>query len=480
MRKKYNIFVFHNEGGVLRYFFFKNVRMMMVVCVLSLGLVSQPGFAQQSQKHQNEGSAQDKERAITISEGIAMVLKDNRLIKESLFDKDMAVADSLLARSALLPHLNISASETYYKFQPAAKLGPVVANTSDRQFISYGFDVYQTLFDFGKSLWIYQASKEMVKASEAGIESVKRVATLEFIVAYFNLLEAEKMISVAEKEVESLSSYLNDIKHLYEQGVVVKNDLLPAEVRLADAKQKLIAARHAREVAQAVLNNILALPLRGTLRPKDFQMRPPELPDMEEAWKVSESQRPELAFFNNQLLALASSVKAKAVGNLPTVYADAGYSYSKNRYQVHQDNTFLQLGAKVDLYDGGAARAELLKERAREKQVKDQKDKLVEDIKLEIEDSSLSLKDACEKIGVAKEAAAQAHENVRVNRVKYTEGASTPTEVLEAISLETKAQTNYYSNDYELKRGYAKLMYSMGIDLTLIYKTMENKNEHVQ
>ena len=44
-----------------------------------------------------------------------------------------------------------------------------------------------------------------------------------------------------------------------------------------------------------------------------------------------------------------------------------------------------------------------------------------------------------------------------------------PTEVLEAITLETAAQTNYYSADYEVKRGYAKLMYSMCIDLALIY-----------
>ncbi|MCX5714958.1 MAG: TolC family protein, partial [Candidatus Omnitrophica bacterium] len=75
----------------------------------------------------------------------------------------------------------------------------------------------------------------------------------------------------------------------------------------------------------------------------------------------------------------------------------------------------------------------------------------------------------------AIEALQQAGENVRFYRVKYKAGSATPTEVLDAITLETRAQTNYYSDDYEVKRGYAKLMYSMGIDLGLIYERMESE-----
>jgi outer membrane protein TolC len=143
---------------------------------------------------------------------------------------------------------------------------------------------------------------------------------------------------------------------------------------------------------------------------------------------------------------------------------------------VHEDNMSVNLGVKMNLYDGGAARADLLKERALQKQIKEQKEKLVEDIKFEVEDSHLGLKDACEKVSVASEAIGQADENVRAYRVKYTAGVATPTDVLEAITLQTRARTNYYSADYELKRNYARLMYSMGIDLTLIYEKMESKN----
>jgi outer membrane protein TolC len=416
-------------------------------------------------------------KLITIPEGIARVLKDNRLIKITLFDNDMAYQDSLAARSVLLPQFNLAAVKTYNQYQNKMKFGSQEIPTSDKDPFSFGVDVYQTLFDFGKSLSNYRASKELSKATKAHSESIKRIATLEFVVAYFNLLEAEKMIAVAEKEVESLSSYLNDMGHLYEQGMVVKNDLLPVKVKLADAKQKLIAARNEKEVTTARLNNILALPLRENTKAQDIRMDPPALPDMDASWEAAQSQRPEVAFYTDQINASISAGKAKAVENFPVLFVDGGYTHSQNEYQVHENNVSANLGVKMNFYDGGAAQAELSKEYARQKQLKEQKDKIIDDIKFEVEDSYYSLKNACEKVSVAKGALEQANENVRAFRAKYVAGIATSTDVLEAISLQTRAQTNYYSADYEMKRNYAKLEYSIGRDLSSVYEKLAKETK---
>lgn len=411
--------------------------------------------------------------AISITQGIARVLKDSRLIKISLPDKDMAFEDTLIARSALFPHLSASAAKSFYRYQPGAKFGGETVFTDNKNPFSFGIDLYQTLFDFGKSLSVYEASQQVWNAKKANVESVRRMAVLEFIAAYFDLLEAEKMITVTEKEVESITSYLADVQHLYEQGVVVKNDLLPAQVRLADARQRLIAARNGRELAQANLNNILALPLKDKTGVSDIAMTPPELPALEEGWRTAESQRPEIAFLDSMEQASRFSEQAKSRENAPTLFAQGGYSYTRNNYIPQHDNAVVTLGAKMNLYEGGSDRAEQAKERMRGQQIKEQRLKLVEDIRFEVENSYVGLKNAGEKAQVARDALAQADENVRVNRVKYSEGVATSTEVLEAITLQTGAQTNYYSADYEMKRVYARLMYSLGIDLALVYERME-------
>lgn len=419
--------------------------------------------------------AEEGARLITISQGIQMVLKDSRLIKIALPDNEMAYQDSLIARSALLPQLNASLSETFNRFQPAMKFGSSNVNTANKEALVYGFDVYQTLFDFGKSLSRWRSSNELFKAQKAHTQSVVRVATLEFIIAYFNLLEAERMITVFQKEAENLTAYLGDIEHLYEQGVVVKNDLLPAKVRLADIKQKLIASRNDREIAASRLNNILGLPLREKIMVQDLKMQPPRFPEMQDAWTAAQAQRPEVAFYTDQINSSSFSQRAKAVENFPTLFVDLGYAHTQNKFSTHEDNASIQLGAKMNFYDGGASQANLLKERSLQRKLNEQKGKIIEDIKFEIEDSYFSLKNACEKVAVATEALAQAEENARFYRVKYKAGSATPTEVLDSITMQTRAQTNYYSDDYEVKRSYAKLMYSIGIDLGLIYERMESE-----
>ena len=416
-------------------------------------------------------------RLITLPDGINIVLKDSRLLKVSLFDKDIALEDSFIARSALLPQVSASLIQSFLNNQPAAKFGAVSVNTSQKESLSYGFDVYQTLFDFGKSLFNYKAQAHLIDASKASIEAVKRVAVLEFIISYFDVLEAGKMIQVDEKETESLTAYLSDIQHMYENGAAIKNDLLPAKVKLADAKQRLIAARNAKSVASVRLNNILALPLREEIKVQDIDMNEPRIPEMEEAWKTAQSQRPEIKLLGEQISASSLREKARFVQNYPVLFADGGYSYAENKYMVHQDEFFLNLGAKADLFDGGASRALLSKERFIQRQLLEQKVKLIEDIKFEVQDSYLALKDAGEKVLVARDALTEADENVRVNRVKYTEGIATSTDVLEAITLQTNAQTNYYRADYELKRNYAKLMYSAGIDLPLIYEKLSKESD---
>jgi outer membrane protein len=451
------------------------------LCASVLGLIATAlFFAAHAYATESSGGQKEKYRLITITQGIDLVLKNSRLIKVALPDNTISFQDSLLARSALFPQLNAYVNKTFNSNAPGAIFGAQAVPTGDKDPLTYGFDVYQTLFDFGKSISNFKASRESYKATCANTESVKRLVVLEFIVSYFNVLEAQQMIIVSDKEVQSLQAYLNDIEQLYAQGSVVENDLLPAKIRMADAQQRLIAANNYKETAIARLNNILGLPLREKIRVQDITMDVPKFPDMDEAQDAAINLRPEITFYEDLIKASVLIANARKVENYPVIFADAGYAHQQNQFVTHQTNSSFVLGAKVDLYDGGAAQAQLLKERARQQQLNEQKIKLNEDIKFEIEDSYYGLKNACEKVEVAKDALGQADENVRFYRVKYNAGGATTTDVLEAITLQTKAQANFCSDNYEMKRSYAKLIYSMGLDLSLIYEKMESENERHQ
>ncbi len=436
-------------------------RFFTIILCLGVALSAAPARAQDDGVETIE--------VITLNRGIALILKDSWLVKLAGDQSALLAGEVLLSRSALLPRVSANIGETYLRYQPQSRFGSTSLPTSERNYYAYGVDVYQTLFDFGRALFYYRAAQEMVEAYRANKEAVTRLAVLEFITAYFDALEAKKMIVVAEKEVQNLAAYLKDTQRLYEAGVAVKNDLLPVEVRLADARQKLIEARDAETVALARLKNILALKPGSAVEVKDGPV-PTYTPVVTPAARAAALQdRPELAFLDRQVRAFTFSGKAQALDDYLTVFAQAGYGRTRNRYSVHEDNSYISLGARIGLYDGGRRQGEAAVERSHRQQVEDSRSKLVQDIYLELESSNLAFKNARQRVQVASGALGQARENVRVNRVKYTVGSATTTEVLEAITMEVEARTNYYRAAYAAKRGAARLLYAMGRELAAVY-----------
>ncbi len=440
--------------------------------LICFAFVARPGFCAGELV---SAQIKDNVRLITISQGIKQVLKDSRLVKISLAGKDMAIQDSLIARSAFLPRLSATLSQSYLDNEPKSKFGASEVSTAQKDSLAYGFEVYQTLYDFGKSFANFRSTRELVNASLANFEAVKKAAVLEFVLAYFDLLEAIKMIEVNEKEIESLQAYLSDAEQLFEQGVVVKNDLLPARVKMADARQRLIASRNSREMCASRIKNILTIPLNDDIRVVDVDMEETQIPELAKAWEIAGSLRSEIIILNQQIKASTLAERAKAIENFPTLFINGGYSYTQNKYQVHQDDIFVRLGAKADLYEGGADRAELIKERDRRNQLTEQRNKISEDIGLEVQSAYLGLVDAKEKVSVSRGALEQAEENVRASRAKYNEGAATNTEVLDAIALQTNARTNYYRANYEMRRNFSRALYAMGIDLGLMFDRMNKE-----
>jgi outer membrane protein TolC len=410
---------------------------------------------------------------ITLAQGLEMVLRDSRLVKIELAEQDMAFEDTLIALSDLLPHLNLNASRAFNQNQSAIKFGSQNLPVADKELFTWGFDIYQTLFDFGKSISTYQASNKSLLAKRARVESIKRIVSFELVTVYLDLLETEKMINVQQKEVESITAYLGDMAHLYKEGVIVKNDLLPAKVKLADAEQKLIASRNKMAVASARLKTILAMPLKRKIIAQEIGEKTFKLEGLDAAWQSAHLQRPEVQFYDNQIKASLLLERASRAENFPNIFLDTGYDHTSDSFQANKDNGYIRLGAKLNLYDGGSSFAKVLKERDLRRKLTEQRNKLIEDIDYEIQDSFLGLKNAYKKLSVARGILKQATENVRVNRVKYNNGAATSTDVLEAITYETTSQTNYCKATYELERYYAKFMYSTGVDLVLSYKQME-------
>ena len=409
---------------------------------------------------------------LTLGEGLKIVTEKGRLVRIAAQDEEVAKDNALIARASLFPRVNASLNQTFLAHQPQAIFGNATIPTSQQDFLAYSISVQQTLYDFKRTASRYAAGRTRVDTQKLDTQKIRNLAAIEFALAYYDLLEAEHIAKVAAIEVERLQSHLKDAKDLYTEGVITKNDLLQAEVRLSDAGQRLISARNFRAINASRINNALLRPLTAEVAAAEVDKPNVDYleTNLEKAWEIGLKERPEIKIAEETLKTLGLEEQAKKAEFYPELFVRGAYDYTENRYQVYEGNWAMILGVGVNLFSGGSTKAEVARIEHQKSKLREEKEKLVDDIKLEVQRNLLDTQSARQKIAVVKDALQQAEENLRINKTRYQEGVGTATEVLDAVTLLTVAETNHYRALYDLGRAEAAAMYSQGQKLAEAYK----------
>jgi outer membrane protein len=406
---------------------------------------------------------------LSLREGMDIVASGGRAVKIASFSQDMARSDKDMAGAVLRPQVSANVAQNYLAYQPAAVTGTGKLPTSEKSYASAGLEVYQTIYDFGKDRSNVRIAERLQTAAGHEVSRSRQQAVLDFVVAYFDLLEADRMITVAREEMVNLAAHLHDIAVFYREGVVTKNEFLEAEVKFRMARQKLVVFKNQRMTASLRLAQLAFLPAGSEVVAEDVTVPVPERLDLVSAQVRAAVSRPEIRQLDEVVKAAGFREQANRAGDYPTIFGDGGYSYTDNRYQSRDDNWHLIFGVKVNVFNGGLTKAGTLKEQQRRQQLEEQRRKLEEDIRLEVERDFRDINNAREKIMVGRSSLVSATENARVLAIQYKEGAAASTAVTDAVALRTAAETDYWRGTYELKRAWARFLYSIGQDVKETY-----------
>lgn len=409
---------------------------------------------------------------LKLAEGLRLAVEKSRHIKMAVYEEQAAQAEAGIDRARLLPSVNASFRATGLSDQPAAIFGPSTVPLSQKDFLEYSLSIQHTLYDFEGNASRYAAGRLRAGTKKLDTLRVRNFVAIEFALTFFDLLESQQMLAVADKEVERLTAHMQNTRVLLEEGAITRNDLLQAEVRLSDARSRQIGAMNSRQLHSSRLNNLLVQPLNSEIRAVDIDVAPVAALSItpEQAWALAAEQRPELRIVAETMKSLDLDETARKSEFYPRFVVRGGYDFTENRYQVHEGNWSVMLGMGINLYSGGSTRAELQKIEAQRSRLREQKEKLVEEIRLEVTRYLLDAATARERLLVTRDAVRQAEENLRINRSRYEEGVGTATEVLDAVTLLTAAETHYYKATYDAKKAEAAVLYALGKDLTEVYQ----------
>jgi outer membrane protein TolC len=279
-------------------------------------------------------------------------------------------------------------------------------------------------------------------------------------------LKAEKFLDVAKQTVKQFEAQLEVTKAFFEVGIVPKNDVLQAEVRLANARQALVRTENDLAAAKSSFNILLRREINTPLEVVDILAYQSFPLGFEASLEEALRQRPEVKTAQLIIDQAKENVKIAKSGYFPTVSLSGNYNRLSEEPMLNGDmkneRWTVQALATFTLWNWGNTAFKVGENKVKVTQAEDSKNQLIESITLEVKNDYLNLLVAGKNIKVAETAIEQAEENLRMNEERYKYQVATQTDVLDAVVLLAQTRVNYYGALSDFNVAKAQLERSMG------------------
>jgi len=376
-------------------------------------------------------------------------------------DVEIARQEKQRARSVLIPRATTFGSYTKYKdpgiFTPDTASGGIRLN--------------QSFTLNGRELIAYDVAKKGIETNAFTLEAIRSSYLLEVTLAYFDALEAKRMLEIAQADVERLEIHKQAVEEKLRVGSVTRTDLFRAEAELS-------RSRTDREMA-----------LNGVIQTRANLVR---ITGIEEEFSISDTdirhlENVDLSLTQIQAQALKNRFEIKtAQKNLEI--ADQTIQYEKGEYwpqlsletgyrksDVSYGSSFMgmDIGSgneeayalaelQFTLFDGGLRAAQIRQAQSRKNQARISLIQAQNDILLESRIAFSEYQTAQKTlINLADELKA-AQENYNAVQMQYQFGLADIVDMMDANTLLVQSERRISNARYALYQTIFRLWYTRG------------------
>lgn len=403
----------------------------------------------------------------TLQAAWTLALAADQQLQATSAEVESAAAAWGAATSQRYPLLGVSADYTVRDSDQAFRLdSPLVPSTFEapywqRENLAFAGRVDVPVYTGGRVTGQIDAAQCRVRASELQRDRYRLELAWQVAEEYVAVLRAEQEVAVASSHELSLTAHAGDTESLYVQQRVPQNDLLAAQVALADAQHQVIKARSELDACRAAYNRRLGRPLTTPVALAALEV-PAQPADVDALTQQALTLRPELAQLDAQTLERRHRAEVAASARRAQVHLQGAYTFHENRYQTPQGITSAGIGVWWNLYDGGRADY-LAQEQTQQAQAAAHLRADVQSrIQLEVRRAWLELGQTRQRLTVTEQSLARAEENLRVTRQRYAAGMATNTDVLAAESLRVQTYRNHHDAQYDATLSELRLQRAVG------------------
>jgi outer membrane protein TolC len=403
-------------------------------------------------------------KELTLDEAVRLALTNNPTGKIAVFDFEAAKGALTAARS--YRWFTISASNKYARTW-SGEAGNIALGRDP----NYTAEQYTSSASLNWTLWSGNRIESQVSQAKLdldykqwGIAKARQQLKFDATDAYFKFMAARDNVKLSQESVERLERYLQDVKLQFDVGVVAKVDVLRSEVELAKAKQSLIEAQNAYDLAMANLNNIIGFPLTTELNVKGDLTYAHYEKELAFCVDTALRQRPEISQVTDAAKIAQEAITIAKSGYLPTVSA----VYNAGWYDGHfpggtNYNWSAYLLTSWTLLDSGLTAGKVKQAVEGYKKAQEQLKQTVDSVHLDVRQTYLSLKSSEQSIATSSSAVGLAEEDYKIKVIRYQAGVGTNLDVLDAQVALTTAKNNFLKAMYDYNNYRAKLDKAMGV-----------------
>lgn len=406
---------------------------------------------------------------MTLEKVYAKALQVNEQVTIAREGIDIARFEKDRALSAMLPNFEATAS---YTRRPEAILsgGNAIRAEEEKDF---ELRISQPLYSGGRAMATYKSAKEGIRATMEDLKVAQEELLFNVATAYYNVLKAQKNLSLSQVEVERLEKHQKDSESRFKVGEVTKTIVLRSQAELSRAKADLVRAEADLKTARDQL--ILLAKLPG-----DFEVSDPPaafLPpgDEQALIQLAHQRRPDLASTSIREVIALNGIRFARGGFLPTLSLEGTY----NRQDQDPENPFFfvrrdkqaTVTLTLPLFEGGLRLAEFREARSKARQAELERFLLEDRIKVEVKTALRDLMTVNSILQNFKDQLAFAQENFTLVEKQFAFGLATNIDVLDANALLHQAQQQLSNTEYDRQLAVLKLQKTVGTFLDLANST---------
>ena len=389
--------------------------------------------------------------------------------------------------SGLLPSLRAttSAGQTQFPEQESVTINYETltldtTKTSHFNNLSAGVSLNQTIYDGGRSFNQVKQARTNLDIARLNQRLTKIQVIQNVIKSYYGLLQAQKLLDVAEKNLEMSNQQVSLVKKQFDLGVVKRTDLLKAEVAQGQARVDVLNKKTSFENSRRILFNDMGLQDFGQpITAMDDEWVVPAIPSSADVLKVLKNQNPNLLISQARINLGDLSYKLVRGLRLPSLNSSMNYSANGETSDELMDalkdewSLGINLSVSLPIYTGNSLSMQQQQAKLSKQQSEYSYITLLNDLRVQAELIRESLNNYAEIIPLNQAVVTSAEEDLKLVRERYSLGSATILEVLDAQVSLIRSNSTLINTIHDARMQEASLKALLGT-LDMEYKLEEN------